>query len=481
MIGIDINDRALKIVEIKEGPKGLSLVNAAMQSGPISGKGLQKLFHSLNIADKNVYTVVSGKQVVVYPKLFPFMTEKELREAIYWEAKDIISFPLEKAVVSFKKLGERLECGVKKIEVLLVVVEKDLLAHIQALMEEAGLKVKGISVAPFALWDLAHQKIKAEKEEGYAILDIGTISATFNAFWGGDLKFVREISIAGQAFTNALTAEPLKLSKEKAEEIKLSQGFAQEGDIYLAMKPVVDSLSQEILQTIGYVSEKTIVPKIGKLYLVGGSSRLKNLDSYLSKALSLEVKVLDPLEGMEVAVGLDKENLGSHLAVALGLAIGKAQNLNLLNVIKRKSDALNLPIKEIFRWVLAIGLVGALVFCSQYYLNSLKARFSDELRGKQAELASLQKPSVPIIEKGKGLEIMLKHLRGLLPASFTLEELTFERKGNVFSFVGALKKQENVSELIYNLQSSDKLKKVKMGEVRKEGDAVQVQIELELK
>ena len=54
MIGIDINDRAIKIVELKEGPKGVSVVTAFIQEGVPSSKAIQKIFHNLNISDKNV-------------------------------------------------------------------------------------------------------------------------------------------------------------------------------------------------------------------------------------------------------------------------------------------------------------------------------------------------------------------------------------------------------------------------------------------
>jgi hypothetical protein len=130
---------------------------------------------------------------------------------------------------------------------------------------------------------------------------------------------------------------------------------------------------------------------------------------------------------------------------------------------------------------LAAGLSAFLIIGSQYYLNNLRAGYLNEIRGKQAELVLLQKPSVPIIEKGKGLEVMLGHLRAILPSGFALQELIYERNSNAFSFVGVIKKQENVSELIVNLQSSDKVKKVKMGEVRKDGESVLVQVDLELK
>jgi|GEM_PF-3045743 len=445
MIGIDINEKTVKLIEIKEGPQGISLVNAVLEPEPPSAKSIQKIFKANSISDKNVYSVISGKQIVVCPKLFPLMSDKELREALYWEAKDLISFPLEQAAVSFKKTGERLDGGSKKVELLLVVVHKDQLKNTQNLLEEAGLKVKGITVAPFAVWDLMKHKFKPEKDELYAVLDVRTDHSSLNIFKGEELKFVRELSVAGDS---------------------------------------AETLSQEVSQTISYVSEKAIVPGVNRLFLIGEISSPKELDKLLGASLGIKVEIFDPLQDIDCKDKPQAKEISSCFGVAMGLALGKAHSLNLLSVNKPKSlenPFAKLPIKKISQYGILVLLVFFMLFWGLAKWNGYKKDLMKTLTLKQAELAAKQQPSAIILEEGKKAQNYLSALRQLLPSSFALEELNYESKNNDVTFVGKLSRQEYVGGLIYKLESSDKFKQVKLWEAQSDGEGVRVKFTVEFK
>ncbi len=444
MIGLDINENSIKLVEVKESAKTISLINAVVEDGAPTVKAIQKIFKANSISDKNVYSVISGKQVVVYPKLFPMMSDKELREALFWEAKELITFPLEQAAVSYKKIGERIEGGVKKLELLLVVIKKEQLQKLQSLLSEAGLKVKGVTVAPFAIWDLMKNKFKPTKEELYAVLDINSVSASLNVFKGENLKFVRELT--------------------------LTQGEKQQ-----------ESLTQELAQTISYVAEKGIAPSIDRLFLLGNHAAFKELDKSLAQALGIKVDVFDPFKNVEIK----KEQVAKdHFGIAMGLALGKAQSLNLLGVEKTKSKEnplAKLPVKKIVRYSILALLVLFVLLFGYSRLSAYKKSLNEELKIAQAQVASKQQPAAPLVTEGRKAEQKLETLRQMLPASFSLEELTYERKGNDITFVGMLSRQQYVGNMIYSLESSGQFKEVKVWEVKKEGAGVRIKITVEFK
>ncbi len=444
MIGLEINENSIRLVEVKESAKTISLVNAVVEEGVPSSKSIQKIFKTNSISDKNVYSVISGKQVVVHPKLFPVMSDKELREALFWEAKELIAFPLEQAAVSYKKIGERIEGGVKKLELLLVVIKKEQLQKLQNLLSEAGLKVKGVTVAPFAIWDLMKNKFKPAKEELYAVLDINTVSASLNVFKGENLKFVRNLT--------------------------LTQGEKRQ-----------ETLIQELAQTISYVSEKAVVPSVDHLFLLGNHASFKNLDKALAQALGIKVAIFDPFKDVEVK----KEQIPKdHLGIAMGLALGKTQSLNLLGAEKTKSKEnpfAKLPIKKITRYSLLALLVLFVLFFGYSRFSTYKKTLDKELKIAQAQVAAKQQPTAPMIKEGKKAEQKLETLRQILPSSFSLEELTYERKGNNITFVGTLTKQAYVGNMIYGLESSGQFKEVKVWEVKKEGAGVRIKITVRFK
>ncbi|MFC1698527.1 pilus assembly protein PilM, partial [Candidatus Omnitrophota bacterium] len=63
---------------------------------------------------------------------------------------------------------------------------------------------------------------------------------------------------------------------------------------------------------------------INKVFLSGGSAKLKNLDTFLSSNLGMEVLTWDPTAQLQVAPGINQERLKSclpMLAVSIGLAL----------------------------------------------------------------------------------------------------------------------------------------------------------------
>ncbi len=176
----------------------------------------------------------------------------------------------------------------------------------------------------------------------------------------GNSRFSRDISIAGDAITNAISSK-MNIDFVKAEAIKISEGAPWEqpaasseressGGLIASIRGTVEKITGEEL---GYDAQDAIAQKVirnnlqnllseisrsiqffenqasgrtvQKIILGGGSSRMKNIAPFFSKELGLPVEIIDPLRRITVRESLLSEVTAAQetLAVGIGLALRK--------------------------------------------------------------------------------------------------------------------------------------------------------------
>ena len=156
-----------------------------------------------------------------------------MKEAVRWEIKDHLPFPVETAQIDFHILNEFVEDNVKKLDLITVACPKHLIDRTLSIAEGAGLQPIHLDVGPFALWNtlLAWDRIK--KEETVALIDLGAEKTGIYLFKDGILQFSREVTPAGADITRAImegigsAGEP-ELLYERAEKIKQEIGIPSE-------------------------------------------------------------------------------------------------------------------------------------------------------------------------------------------------------------------------------------------------------------
>jgi len=465
-IGLDIGSHSIKLVELRHAAKGVFLTNFAVKElPPEQGAGvieekIKELLHEENIKARKVTIGVSGPQVAIRRASFPSMPKKELKEAVRWEAGKFISFPPEKIIVDFQLLGEIVEEGARKLDLMVAAVEREFIENQLAIIKEAGLRTAGVGTIPHALWH-SMQTIPPvcrvngtgrEAREGVtALIDIGAVKTSINIVKDNRLEFSREITTAGNAFTKAIeeagTLEGAALDFAGAEEIKKEYGIPKEEDveepkghlplrkISFAMRPVLERLLTEINRSFEFHKSRLEEERVGRIFISGGGARLKGLKEYLADQLGAEVELLSPFEGM-----------ASSLVIATGLALGKAKEINLLpeelRLIPRMLAQRYSPV--------ALACLAAFVLFGMYLkMNVTSAKYRKELTSKKAELAGLQSANAGLFqleETRKTLDQekallpkaaleqpswgeILKEISRIIPRKTTLTGLSLRTKG----------------------------------------------------
>jgi len=420
-IGLDIGTHSIKLVELRRTRKGVFITNSAVKELPLEASAgvitekVKELFHEENIKSRKVTIGVSGSQIAIRRVSVPFMPKKELKEAMRWEAGKFIPFPLEKAVVVFQVSGEITKEGTKKLDLIVAAAQKEFIDNQLAVIKDAGLKAMGVGIIPHALWHCM-QMVPDARKGVTALIDIGSTKISINIIKDNRLQFTREITTAGNDFTEAIqeavTSEGAALEFAEAEEIKKEYGIPGEKDIEeaeghvhlqkvsFAMRPVLERLLTEINRSFEFYKSQSKEEDVERIFISGGGANLKGLKEYLADQLRIGVELLTPFEDMEPA-----------LAIATGLALGRAKEINFLPEEYRLSS--KVLVKKYSPLVLACLVF--FVFLGLYLkLDNACTKYREELTFKNAQLADLQPASIRFVQL-KEIKKRLDQEKTLLP------------------------------------------------------------------
>lgn len=323
--GLDIGTKSVKIVQLK-GKRLLSFSLEELPSpGPVDKetiiKAIRKIIDENKIRTNKVVACVSGPSINVRYLKMPRMPEEELAEAIKWEAKKYITMDPKEAIIDHLVLREIMEEGVKKAEVVVAAAPRGLVQDRISLIQGAGLIPLAVDVAPFALW----RSMKIREEETAALIDMGAGISNINIVERGILHFSRDISLAGNDLTQAISKE-MNLDFNQAERMKKEEGLSLEKETPAtkAMRGPLERLVVEIERSFHYFLAQVPGRKIDRIILSGGSARLRGIDKYLNGSLGVPVELGNPLADIEFdEETFDRrhlEDLSLRMAVAIGLA-----------------------------------------------------------------------------------------------------------------------------------------------------------------
>ena len=270
------------------------------------------------ITSKEVNTSVAGQEVIVRYVEFPQMTKEELNGAIKFEAEKHIPFNINEVFLDCQILDRRSR---DKMKVLLVAAKKDLINNHIKFITDMGFKPVLIDIDSFAIINAFQRSNPGQNIGTIALLNLGAGFSSINILKGNISCFTRETPIGGKNIDQAIS-EKLNISLEEADHLKCNPGERKE-EIAEIAKPVIENLLSEIRLSVDYY-ENQFEKGIDKIFVSGGASNFAELIDSLKKSLKVEIAAWDPVKGLEIDPGIDREKLSvvsNKLTVAIGLAL----------------------------------------------------------------------------------------------------------------------------------------------------------------
>ena len=338
-IGIDIGSSSIKVIQLTESEGRYTLnkcglyelapeiiVDGTVMDSVRCVETIQRLIKEQDISTKDAVISVSGHSVIVKRVTLPQMSEDELAESIKWEAEQYIPFDINEVNMDFQILSTFTGAdGKQQMNVLLAAVKKDKLTDYTSLIIEAGLTPVIVDIDSFAMENMYNTNYEMNDNETIALINIGAGIANINILQNGIFAFTRDISIGGNRYTESIQKD-LGLSFGDAERIKKGEEVegAESLDVDSIIENVSTEITSEITRSFGYFKATMGSENINKVMLSGGSSKIRNLDSFLQERLELPVEFINPFRKIDIPPSFDAEYIKSiapHAAVAVGLGL----------------------------------------------------------------------------------------------------------------------------------------------------------------
>ena len=338
IVGLDIGSSAVKAVELKAAGKGYrvsafgsepvppdSIVDGAIIDGTAVADAIRRLLDGHAFKSKDVAASLSGNAVIVKKISLPLMTDAELAESIFWEAEQYIPFDIQDVNLDYQILNSGAGTN-GTMDVLLVAAKKEKIADYTGVISQAGRVAVVVDVDAFALQNAYELNYGAEAGAVVVLLNAGASAININIMSGDQSLFTRDISIGGNAYTEAVQKE-LNLPFESAEQVKKGQpidGVALQDAI-----PVVHAMTENVLleiqKTFDFFKATAASDRIDRVLLSGGASRVDGFAQALEERFGAPVEPFDPFrkitfEAQKLGV-IDSEQVLTTAAVAVGLAL----------------------------------------------------------------------------------------------------------------------------------------------------------------
>ena len=97
-----------------------SIVDGAIIDGGVVSDAIRNVFNKHGIRTKEVAASLSGNAVIVKKITLPVMSESQLAESIYWEAKQYIPFDIPDVNLDYQVLEAEADGDDGTMDVLLV-------------------------------------------------------------------------------------------------------------------------------------------------------------------------------------------------------------------------------------------------------------------------------------------------------------------------------------------------------------------------
>src|SRR5688500_9581266 len=342
IVGLDIGSSAVKAVELKPVGKAFRVAafgsepvppdaivdGAIMDAGAVSD-AIRRVFDgNASFKAKDVCASLSGNAVIVKKITLPVMTESELDESIYWEAEQYIPFDIQDVNLDYQILDAGTgPASHGSMEVLLVAAKKEKIGDYTGVIAQAGRTPVIVDVDAFALQNAYEVNYGLDAGQVVVLLNAGASAININILQGDQSVFTRDISMGGNAYTEAVQKE-LDLPFDAAEQLK--KGIPVDGATFEEAQPVLRAVTENVLleiqKTFDFFKATASSDQIDRIMLSGGASRVDGFREMLQGRFNAPVEDFDPFRSVvwdTKKLGAAAEDHASTAAVAVGLALRK--------------------------------------------------------------------------------------------------------------------------------------------------------------
>jgi len=334
--GLDIGSTSIKVVWLNREANVISYNTSLIVAAPVQGirsespfdqqemaQIINKLVIDAKITTNNVNIALPESQAFTKVIEMPVLQDKELANAIYWEAEQYIPVPLDSVTIAWSKL--RVMKGAlpeEKMQVLLVAAPKDLIKRYQTILDLAGLNIVSVETDILAV---IRSLMTSNNTPTSLVANIGSTSTNLAILLNGMMVFNYSVPLGGAALTRAIASD-FGLQPAQAEEYKQMYGLSDKnfgGKVRKAIEPILNALMTEVKKAMSFYTGKYKNDSpISQMLITGGGASLPGLAVYFAQNLGIEAVMANPWKTLNIQqVPQQIESKGPEFAIAVGLAM----------------------------------------------------------------------------------------------------------------------------------------------------------------
>lgn len=228
-----------------------------------------------------VVATLPASTLVLRHVQLPRMKPRDLAEAIEWEARRVLPFPLEEAQLDWVVQDTVVSEEGEMQNILLVAVRDTIVERYVQAIVGAGLKVAALDISPLALgrWLLKNAQGSS------LIIDIGAESTQVHFFQDVKLMFSRSFSVGGAEATRAI-ATAANVSFAEAEEMKLRGKYREDW-----LDSWYRELGREVQRSLEYYRSNfsnNAEEPFERVILSGGAAMTRGVDTFIGEVTGVE-------------------------------------------------------------------------------------------------------------------------------------------------------------------------------------------------
>ncbi len=405
ILGLDLGAYSVKALLLESNFRSFTVrAFTEVKLNPETGlKGaLETLKAGGHLAADQEVVAAPGCSVATHVITLPFSDPRRIEATLGFEVEGQLPYDLSEVVYDHQQLLAKPD---GKSEILVGVLRTDEIENFLGLLKECGVDPRIVTTSALAYQNLLANGILAAaaaapangdapaQESVLAVVDIGhertSIAIGQNA---GTLEYARTFQGGGRDLTRIVAAD-FKVSPEDAQawketegDVTLGEGVGAEAEraasaLLRGLAPII----REIRSTIRAHFARFKKP-LTRIYLTGGTAKLRGLVPVLARELAVEVVPLEAIP-RETVSSLDVPNLDAQGSQAFALAmrghsVSRGARFNLRKgqyAFKGDLDYLKGKVSRLAAMAAALVVLSMALVWSQFRAIDMREKALDDL------------------------------------------------------------------------------------------------------
>ena len=312
---------------IEKTPEG-SVIDGAIINILALESVIKRIIEENDINIKDVICTTNSSSIINREIYIPKVDKSEMDTVIKFEIQEYLPINLNNYIVQYIELGEEEVDGKEKIKVNVIAYPEKVARTYCEFIKNLGLK-------PYALdttFNSLNKIVRVSKEineyeyndgDTLAFIDIGAASVNVNIYKDEKLDFTRLLKFGGNEIDEALKNKcniPQNIfERVKFQEVNLID-LEEEGPSAV-VRDIIEKWTSEIDRIFKFYKSKEIGNKIDRIFIYGGVSKTKGIESYLSGRFATKVRRVKELSNVYFEDNRDGEASIEKYVNAIGALI----------------------------------------------------------------------------------------------------------------------------------------------------------------